>query len=109
VGTKEIDRRLETNMRGVKLRYGWIHFPWIGIDNDHVRFLIQSMPEHRVSKILRARRILAEKAVAVCGEFCCGGYFTATVRKFTSEDIVSACRPEALKENTLGLALRIIY
>ena len=37
----------------IELRYEWIEFLEIGVDKDHVHFLIQSTPDHIPGEIIR--------------------------------------------------------
>ena len=51
---------------GIEARYDYIHFLEIGVDHDHVHFLVQSTPNYSVAEIVKviksitARRIFAE-------------------------------------------------
>lgn len=96
------DGSVEESMRqiceGIELRYEWIEFLEIGVDKDHVHFLIQSTPDHSPSEIIRtvksltARRIFAEhpevKKKLWGGEFWTDGYFVSTVGRNTTESII---------------------
>ncbi len=83
---------------GIELRYEWIEFLEIGVDKDHVHFLVQSTPDHSPSEIIRtvksltARRIFAEhpevKKKLWGGEFWTDGYFVSTVGRNTTESII---------------------
>ena len=50
----------------IEARYDYIHFLEIGVDHDHVHFLVQSTPNYLVAEIVKviksitARRIFAE-------------------------------------------------
>ena len=93
-----VEESLRQICEGIELRYEWIEFLEIGVDKDHVHFLIQSTPDHSPSEIIRtvksltARRIFAEhpevKKKLWGGEFWTDGYFVSTVGKNTTESII---------------------
>lgn len=95
---ESIDTALRQICEGIELRYEWIEFLEIGVDRDHVHFLIQSTPDHSPSEIIRtvksltAKQIFAEhpevKKKLWGGEFWTAGYFVSTVGKNTSEKVV---------------------
>ena len=64
--TEPIEEALVQICEGISERYDWIKFLEIGVDNDHVHYLIQSTPNHSPEEIIRtvksitARRIFAE-------------------------------------------------
>lgn len=96
------DNKVEESLRqiclGIELRYEWIEFLEIGVDKDHVHFLIQSVPDRSPSEIIRtvksltARGIFAEhpevKKKLWGGEFWTDGYFVSTVGRNTTESII---------------------
>ena len=93
-----VEESLRQICEGIELRYEWIEFLEIGVDKDHVHFLIQSTPDHSPSEIIRtvksltARRIFAEqpevKKKLWGGEFWTDGYFVSTVGRNTTESII---------------------
>lgn len=93
-----VDTALRQICEGIELRYEWIEFLEIGVDKDHVHFLIQSTPDHSPSEIIRtvkgltARRIFAEhpevKKKLWGGEFWTAGYFVSTVGRNTTESVI---------------------
>ncbi|MBR6157834.1 MAG: IS200/IS605 family transposase [Lachnospiraceae bacterium] len=93
-----VEESLRQICEGIELRYEWIEFLEIGVDKDHVHFLIQSTPDHspseniRTVKSLTARRIFAEhpevKKKLWGGEFWTDGYFVSTVGRNTTESII---------------------
>ena len=95
---ESVEESLRQICEGIELRYEWIEFLEIGVDKDHVHFLIQSVPDRSPSEIIRtiksltARRIFAEhpevKKKLWGGEFWTDGYFVSTVGKNTTESIV---------------------
>jgi putative transposase len=70
----------------------------IGTDNDHVHFLLQSVPMCSVTKLLTLiksltareifRRCLQVKKQLWGGEFWCDGYFASTVGKHGDEGMI---------------------
>ena len=76
-----------------------ISFLEIGINQDYVHFLIQSVPKYTVSQIIRiiksitAKKIFEKhpevKELLWGGEFWSDGFFVNTVSKFGSEDTIS--------------------
>lgn len=95
---ESVEESLRQICEGIELRYEWIEFLEIGVDKDHVHFLIQSVPDRSPSEIIRtvksltARRIFAEhpevKKKLWGGEFWTDGYFVSTVGKNTTESVV---------------------
>lgn len=95
---ESIDTALRQICAGIELRYEWIEFLEIGVDRDHVHFLIQSTPDHSPSEIIRtvksltAKQIFAEhpevKRKLWGGAFWTAGYFVSTVGKNTTEKVV---------------------
>jgi len=77
-----------------------IKFIEIGVDADHVHFLVQSVPTYSVTKIvtiiksLTAREILKRcpqvKKKLWGGEFWTDGYFASTVGKHGNEDMIGS-------------------
>ena len=84
--------------RGIEERYEYIHFLEIGVDKDHVHFLIQSLPTKSPSELVRviksvtARQIFKEcpqvKKKLWGGEFWTDGYFVASVGKNQNETVI---------------------
>ena len=83
---------------GIELRHEQISFLEIGIDKDHVHFLIQSVPSKRPQEIIRvvksitAKRVFAEhpevKKKLWGGQFWSDGYFVTSVGKNTNEAVI---------------------
>lgn len=59
---EDADEQLKQICLGIELRYEYIHFLEIGVDKDHVYFLIQNTPTHSPSEIIKntVRQIFAE-------------------------------------------------
>ena len=95
------DKAVEDVLRGVcvdiEARYQ-VKFLEIGADNDHVHFLVQSVPTYSVTKIvtmiksLTAREIFKRcpyvKKQLWGGEFWTDGYFAGTVGQHGSEETI---------------------
>ena len=97
--TDIVEKSLKEICVGIELRWDWIKFLEVGADKDHVHFLIQSMPSHSPSEIIKivksitAKRIFAEhpevKMKLWGGNFWSEGYFVASVGRFTSENVIA--------------------
>lgn len=93
-----VDEKLKQICLGIELRYDWIHFLEIGVDKDHVHFLIQSTPNYSPTKIIKTvKSITARQIFAECpevkkklwgGEFWTDGYFVGTVGKNQNEEVI---------------------
>ncbi len=98
VFSDSIDMRLREICLEIEMRYEWIHFLEIGIDQDHVHFLVQSTPNYSVSSIVKTiKSITARQIFAQCpevkkqlwgGQFWGDGYFVSTVGKNQNENVI---------------------
>ncbi|MBN1183210.1 MAG: IS200/IS605 family transposase [Bacteroidales bacterium] len=98
VFSKAVDESLKNICLEISKRYA-IHFLEIGVDKDHVHFLIQSIPRMSPTQIittvksLTAREIFKKhpevKEKLWGGEFWTDGYFVNTVSKFGDETSIS--------------------
>jgi len=96
--SKAVDMTLKETCLEIEKRYE-IHFLEIGTDNDHVHFLVQSVPKMSASEIIRmvksiiAREVFKKhpevKEKLWGGEFWTDGYFVNTVSKFGDETSIS--------------------
>ena len=96
---KGVDRALSDICLEIEERYQ-IHFLEIGTDDDHVHFLVQSVPMYSVTKIvtiiksLSAREIFKRcpyvKKQLWGGEFWTDGFYASTVGKHGNENMISA-------------------
>ena len=96
------DESVEESLReiclGIELRYDYIHFLEIGVDLNHVHFLVQSTPDHSPAEIIRmiksisARQIFADhpeiKKKLWGGQFWTDGYFVSTCGRNTDENTI---------------------
>jgi putative transposase len=95
---KEVDETLKEVCLEISKRYE-INLPEIGIDKDHVHFLIQKVPKYSVTQIIRIIKSITAKKIFVKhpqvkeelwgSEFWSDGFFVNTVSKFGSEDTIS--------------------
>ena len=75
-----------------------IHFLEIGIDCDHVHFLIQSVPMNAPKKIIGAVKSITAKEIFRLhpevkqmlwgGRFWTSGYYVNTVGQYANEDVI---------------------
>ena len=96
--TAENEQTLKTICLGIALRYD-IHFVEIGADDDHVYFLIQSVPmipPQRIAQIVKsitAREMFRAhpdiKHKLWGGEFWTKGYYINTVGQYANEEVIT--------------------
>ena len=94
---EHVDQVLKSVCLAIEKRYQ-IHFLEIGTDQDHVHFLVQSIPTYTVTKLvtiiksITARQILSQcpqvKKQLWGGEFWTDGYFASTVGKHGDENMI---------------------
>ena len=94
---EEIDEYLRDICIEISKRYE-IAFIEIGVDKDHVHFLVQSIPMYSPTQLVKtiksitARKILTNKLQVKeqlwDGEFRSKGYYIGTVGKHASEDVI---------------------
>ena len=92
--TKAVKLSLVEICQAIELRYD-IHFVEIGTDQDHVHFLIQTIPSECLSEVVKtiksltAREIFKKhkevKKLLWGGKFWTSGYYASTVGKYASE------------------------
>jgi len=98
VFSEAIDNTLKDVCLAISERYE-IHFLEIGTDDNHVHFLVQSVPTYSPTKILTIIKSITAREVFRMnpevkqklwgGEFWTDGYFVNTVSKFGDEDTIS--------------------
>ncbi len=96
--SKELEQTIEQTCFEISKRYE-IHFVEIGTDEDHVHFLIQSIPNMLPSGIVRtvksiiAKRIFAEhpeiRKFLWGGKFWSSGYYINTVGHYGNEKVIA--------------------
>ena len=94
----KVDEELKAICLEIELRYE-LKFLEIGTDEDHVHFLVQSVPMYSVKKVVQMiksltareifRRCLHVKKMLWGGEFWSDGYFASTVGKHGDESMIS--------------------
>ena len=94
---KGVDRALLEVCQEIEKRYQ-IQFLEIGTDDDHVHFLVQSVPSYSVTKLVRMiKSISAREIFKKCpyvkkqlwgGEFWSDGFFASTVGKHGNESMI---------------------
>lgn len=92
---RSVDEALKEVCLEIEKRYE-VKFLEIGTDDDHVHFLIHSVPMYNVTKIVRiVKSITAREVFRKCpfvkkqlwgGEFWSDGYFASTVGKHGDEN-----------------------
>jgi putative transposase len=95
--TEEVDEVLQSVCLEISRRYE-IRFLEIGTEEDHVHFLVQSVPTYSPTKIvtkiksITAREIFSGvpsvKKQLWGGEFRTDGYFVSTVGEHANEDVI---------------------
>ena len=95
----EVDNELREVCMEISKRYE-IRFLEIGVDNEHVHFLIQSVPTYspyRITQIVKSitareifKRIPSVKKQLWGGEFWTKGYFMNTVGQYGNEKTITA-------------------
>ena len=93
-----VEDHLKNNCLGIEERYEYIHFLEVGVDKDHVHFLIQSLPTKSptelvtVIKSVIARQIFLRvpqvKKKLWGGEFFTDRYFATTVGRNQNETVI---------------------
>ncbi len=96
--SEEVDDTIKNICIEISKRYQ-IYFLEIGTDDNHVHFLVQSVPTYSATKIvtiiksLTAKEVFREnpevKKILWGGEFWTDGYFVNTVSKFGDENTIS--------------------
>ena len=97
VFTAKVDAKLKEVCREIQKRYE-IQFVEIGTDEDHVHFLVQSVPIYSPKKIVQIiKSITAREIFKACpevkkylwgGEFWTDGYFVTTVGAHGNEQMI---------------------
>ena len=98
VFTETVDKVLKDTCLEIAERYE-ITFLEIGVDKDHVHFLVQSVPMYSPKKIIQTiKSITAREIFKKCpevksqlwgGQFWTSGYFVSTVGKHGDEDMIA--------------------
>ena len=93
----QVDIVLKDVCEEIENRYQ-IKFLEIGLDNDHIHFLVKSVPTYSVTKIVTMiKSLTAREVFKRCpqvkkqlwgGEFWTDGYFASSVGKHRNEEII---------------------
>ena len=104
-----VDAKLRDVCLEIEDRYQ-LKFLEIGTDEDHVHFLVQSVPTYPVTKLVTTiKSITAREIFRSCphvkkqlwgGEFWSDGYFASTVGKHGDEDMIKKYVQNQGKEYT---------
>jgi len=96
--SKEVEKVIIETCEAIELRFE-IRFLEVGTDKDHVHFLVQTVPDYSVTKMVRIiKSILAREVFSRCpevkeqlwgGEFWGKGYFTNTVGQHGTEEKIA--------------------
>ena len=111
---KEVDETLKEICMEISRRYP-IHFLEIGTDNNHVHFLVQSIPTYSATKIITVVKSITAREIFRIhpdvkkqlwgGEFWSDGYFVNTVSKFGDENTIS----QYVKEQGLEAEYKVLH
>ena len=92
-----------------------IHFLEIGTDNNHVHFLVQSIPTYSAKKIITVVKSITAREIFRIhpdtrkelwgGEFWSDGYFVNTVSKFGDENTIS----QYVKEQGIEAEYKVLH
>lgn len=95
---EQVDAVLRDICLEIEKRYE-IKFVEIGVDKDHVHFLVQSVPKYSVTKLVTMiKSLTAREVFRRCpqvkkqlwgGEFWSDGYFASTVGKHGNESMIA--------------------
>ena len=98
VFSESIDNSLKDICIEISKRYQ-IHFLEIGTDDNHVHFLVQTVPVYSPTKIITVIKSITAREIFRLhpevkeklwgGEFWTDGYFVNTVSKFGDETVIS--------------------
>ncbi len=99
VFNEEVEATLKEVCKGIERRYE-IYFVEIGVDQDHVHFLVQSVPTMAPKRVVQmiksitAREIFRRhpevKRLLWGGKFWTSGYYINTVGKYGNENFIAA-------------------
>ena len=113
--TPEVDEKLKEICAGIALRYE-IEFLEIGTDQDHVHFLVQSVPTYSPTKIVRTIKSITAKEIfrqlpevkkqLWGGEFWSDGYYISSVGAHGNEEqIQQYVKNQGVSNETTQLTL----
>jgi REP element-mobilizing transposase RayT len=95
--SREVSSTLKFICLEIELRYD-IHFLGIGLDGNHVHFLIQSVPVNLPKKIINSIKSITSKEIFRLhpevknklwgGRFWSSGYYVNTVGQYANEEVI---------------------
>ena len=98
VFTETVSQSLKEICIGIGERYE-IHFVEIGIDEDHVHFLVQSVPVMRPKEIVQTIKSITGREIFLRhpevkkilwgGKFWTSGYYVNTVGRYGNEKVIA--------------------
>jgi REP element-mobilizing transposase RayT len=104
---EQVDQILKEVCEEIEKRYE-IKFLEIGVDKDHVHFLVQSVPSYSITRIVTViKSLTAREVFKRCpqvkrqlwgGEFWSDGYYASTVGKHGDEGMIGKYVKEQGKE-----------
>ena len=97
VFTGEVDKTLKKTCLEIEKRFEII-FLEIGTDKDHVHMLIQTVPDYKISEVVKKIKSITAREIFLHhpevktelwgGKFWTSGYYVNTVGKYTSETVI---------------------
>ena len=97
VFSKDVEKTLKKVCKGISQRYE-IHFIEIGTDENHVHFLVQSVPMYSPKKIVNTVKSITAiqifklhpevKTLLWGGKFWTSGYYVNTVGQYGNADVI---------------------
>ena len=99
VVTKEVDQSIRETCMEIEKRFE-IFFLEIGTDKDYVHLLIQTVPNYKLSEVIKKIKSITAREVFTKhpevkkqlwgGEFWTDGFYANTVGKHASEEVIKA-------------------
>jgi len=97
--SKDVDETIKEICLEIEKRFEII-FLEIGTDKDHIHMLIQTVPNYKLSEVIKKIKSITAREVFLKhpevkkklwgGEFWTDGYYANTVGKHTSEEVIKA-------------------
>ena len=107
VFTKEVELTLKKTCLGISKRYEII-FVEIGADEDHVHFLVQSVPSYSPKRVIQTIKSITAKRIFKRhpevkkklwgGKFWTSGYYVNTVGQYGNAEVIKAYVQDQGKE-----------
>jgi len=97
VFSRGVEQTLKETCQGIEERYE-MRFIEIGTDEDHVHFMIQSVPVMRVKRIIQIIKIITAREIFIKhpevkqkfwgGKFWTSGYYVNTVGLYANAEVI---------------------